>query len=356
MTIATSFWRPIFFIVSAFGASVFFEGQPNMWVLALVVLSLSLWLGWELWEAYSKNLWNRQGLLFGFIIGGWVWSGLSWFWSISPSMTSQFFWWTAGLPLAYLAMVLNPLSEKQWRVVLATLRVVGLLLVIYALWLWFKNGDTNFRATFINHNNLAALLNLLLFPVVAEFISPSRSGRQLLLRGAVIFILALGVALTIGRGAGLSLVGGVVVLLLVSRKYISTQRVALVGMLIVAAYISSHLLHQGETVVARIASLSSENIVGSAIPRLIIWEATWLMGAEHPWLGSGLGTFAHQYLEFQHPNDGARYFAHNDYLQSWQEGGVIRELLLLGRVGGLSKKFYCWLLGRGSMERNLYCG
>jgi hypothetical protein len=85
--------------------------------------------------------------------------------------------------------------------------------------------------------------------------------------------------------------------------------------------------------VARIASLSSENIVGSAIPRLIIWEATWLMGSENPWMGSGLGTFAHQYLEFQHPNDGLRYFAHNDYLQSWQEGGVIRVLLLLGMVG-----------------------
>lgn len=332
---------PTLLIGAAMAASVFFQGQPNMWVLSLTILLLSLWLAHGLWSAYGRRQPMPAGVLLWLVVGWWGWGGLSWFWSLSPSMTTLFFWWIAGMPLAYLAFTLHPLERVQWRGVLVGLRVVGVLLVGYALLLWIRDGDHSFQATFLNHNNLAALLNLLLFPLAAEFLRTETGRRQQLLQGGVIFILALGVALTLGRGAGLALVGGVAILLWTFRKDLARNRMAALAVLIVVAFSAAHLVHhEGIGVIGRFATLAPDQIVQSGVPRYIIWEATWLMGREHPWIGSGLGTFAQQFLQYQHPEDGLRHFAHSDYLQSWQETGVPGLLLLLSIVGWTAWRWF----------------
>lgn len=341
---------PTLLAVAAMGSSVLFQGQPNLWVLSLTTSLLSLWLAHGLWVAYSEQRLIPTGPLLWLVVGWWGWNGLSWFWSLSPSMTTLFFWWIAGMPLAYLALTLNPLTGGRWRGVLAGARTIGVLLVGYALLLWLRDGDRSFQATFLNHNNLAALLNLLLFPVAAEFLNPElRERRKLLLSGGLLFILALGVALTLGRGAGLALVGGAAVLLWTFRKALARNRMVTLAVLIVAAFSLSHLVHYGAGgVTSRFATLAPDQIVQSGVPRYIIWEATWLMGREHPWLGSGLGSFAQQFLQYQHPQDGLRHFAHSDYLQSWQETGVPGLLLLLGIVG-----WSAWRWFRAISERTI---
>ncbi len=309
-----------------------------MGVLTLTTLLLTVWVAHSLSVQYRNPQPLASGAISGWVISWWIWAGLSVLWSVTPAISQQFFWWIAGLPLAYLATYLNPISDGGWHRLLWWLRLLGVLLVGYGFALWMLNGDSNFRATFINHNNLAALLNLLLFPLAAEMLMPSKAENIAWKQGVVFLVLALGVALTLGRGAGLAMVGGLLLLSLLFVRMVSKRKIIQLLGLVMLAYLISFWVHQGGW--QRIESLALSSLGMSAQPRWIIWEATWQMGWENPWFGSGLGTFAQQFSQFQHPLDGRRYFVHNDYLQAWQEQGVPGLLLLLGITGWIVLRWW----------------
>lgn len=64
--------------------------------------------------------------------------------------------------------------------------------------------------------------------------------------------------------------------------------------------------------------------------RFVIWERTWRIITESPWLGKGLGVFGLVFPQYQNPLEGsAGFMAHNDYLQLWLEAGLPAVILLL---------------------------
>ena len=87
-----------------------------------------------------------------------------------------------------------------------------------------------------------------------------------------------------------------------------------------------------ETVIHRAATTFDKNDL-SINTRLLIWNNTLNMIKDHPWLGSGIGTFKLNYQSYQadylQENPGyIKYWikageAHNEYLQIWAELGII---------------------------------
>jgi O-antigen ligase len=101
-----------------------------------------------------------------------------------------------------------------------------------------------------------------------------------------------------------------------------------------------------EPVIARFETLGQQYAV-PADTRLAIWKDTLGLIEDHPWLGTGLGTFSIAYPSVQTAFAG-RFVshAHNDYLEFASELGIPGTLLLFGAV------FYLLLQSAGSFRRN----
>lgn len=79
--------------------------------------------------------------------------------------------------------------------------------------------------------------------------------------------------------------------------------------------------------------------------RLQLWHDTWLMIREQPWLGWGPLSYRWIYPHFWHHMDSYLdpQYAHNDYLHTWAEYGLVGLLLVVGAA----------LVGAGTMIRRL---
>ncbi|MBI3414390.1 MAG: O-antigen ligase family protein [Verrucomicrobia bacterium] len=78
----------------------------------------------------------------------------------------------------------------------------------------------------------------------------------------------------------------------------------------------------------------------SVSARFDYWHAAVQNTVNHPWLGSGPGTFQRPYAQLKAPGSEMARLAHNDYLEQFSDSGVIGGLsycawiiLLLGRLG-----------------------
>ncbi|TAN75455.1 MAG: hypothetical protein EPN14_08445, partial [Gallionella sp.] len=75
----------------------------------------------------------------------------------------------------------------------------------------------------------------------------------------------------------------------------------------------------------------------SESPRFLMWQSTIRMWLDAPWLGSGLGSWNYIYPMYRIPDETGTsgYYAHNDYLQLLQEGGIFTLLIFFGVLGWL---------------------
>ena len=95
------------------------------------------------------------------------------------------------------------------------------------------------------------------------------------------------------------------------------------------------------------------DLIQDAAPsRFLIWESTWQMILDHPWVGTGLGTFSMVIQLYQthlpdHLNIG---HAHNDYLELMAELGIPAALLLIGLAWGYWWKTAWGVRSAGAVE------
>lgn len=71
----------------------------------------------------------------------------------------------------------------------------------------------------------------------------------------------------------------------------------------------------------------------SVVARFDYWRAAVANTREHPWLGSGPGTFVTVYKQIKPPDAEMARLAHNDYLQQASDSGVLGGLLFLATIG-----------------------
>ena len=243
----------------------------------------------------------------------------------------------AGLPMMYLFATNTSAFAQIWQYLRAALFVMGVVLALWAIWQVINHiGYGYAQGPFRDRNLFAALMNLLWFPAAFVFLAGNNSRfhfKQLAI-GTGLFIISTGLFATTSRGG----IGAWLLLLpvLLWSAYCNNQprkRIAFIVLIAVSAYLFSAILLN-----ANIADRTFQlNQDPSTSARLFLWQSSIKMLMEHPFIGSGWGTFVNYYPAHPVPQEysTAGLFAHNDYLQLAMEGGIPALLLQIYILSGL---------------------
>lgn len=276
--------------------------------------------------------WASLTPLFWLLLGWLFWLPVTLVWSQSPGLSVPQAAVLLCLPLAWLAG-----RALHRRGLLSRLLEYGLPTLLGALILWgLWQGPNTFTAKpqgpFNDPNTYAAVLNLLVLPLLASYLATDlarqaswRRTGHLALLAATAFV----AFLTASRGASLALLLVLPFLFWPARKLPDFKRkLALLGGVVASTYLAAYLVSGGANVGQRLVNTVS----GGDPARLMLMKSAWLMIQDHPWLGTGLGTFRLLYPQYRYPGEAATAggWVHNDYLQFWQEAGLPMLLLLLG--------------------------
>lgn len=280
---------------------------------------------------------------------------LSLLWSSSPFISlKELALFLAG-PLLYFIVTNNINDEQQINYIINALLIIGSLFGIYGILqyngidfsFWTHNiGRQQVFGLFGNVNHFAEYLIVPLPLAVSLFFVRRNKFKKILL---LIAILTMGASLTVTitrssyLGFGVSLIFMFFLYLARQGKNFIKENKKIFFILLAIIILITFLfalpnpLNKPGTVISKIKGRTSvvQLTQGSSIKRRIaIWKFTALMIKNHPLLGSGLGTFKYNSLNYQ-----AKFFdqgenrhlysygfadkAHNEYLQLWAELGII---------------------------------
>lgn len=258
------------------------------------------------------------------LFGLWLYITLSLTWSTVPF--SSFITWLVFLSLPLCFFMFAMPDDSSALTTARTALTAGM--IILALWTCVQ-AFTSERPTWpmADPNNLASLLNLGLLPAIA--LAMARRQRRYILLAAVLFA---GVVATQSRGGFLCLGAAFVPLCIILRSDINADRKYFLKMMAGAVAIFAVMqLHAHAPLAKRLVALSVHE--PNVVSRLSIWKAAGRMIAQHPWSGTGFGTFYLYYPAFRLPaDDSSGSWAHNDPLQLWAETGPLAPLLLYGLI------------------------
>jgi hypothetical protein len=207
---------------------------------------------------------------------------------------------------------------------------------------------------FNNPNHLAAFLTAmsLLFASITLFGRASTANKLLL--GFLSLASAIGIALTVSRGALIGLVAGGVVLAILSALILWQTYPHLIGKVLAGVAVLALL---GGLVLYGVFSEQLNARFGGAAfdrgdPRPQIWAAAQAMSAAQPWVGAGARMFYEGCITYRTAESPSwmqdALFVHNDWLQMRTEYGWCGLVLLIILLGAhfLNGWFYLrWFVG-----------
>ena len=319
------------FVLGAFISSLFFNGiDIRFFSLAFILL-----LGWLFVIAirvYSNGYHSGNMLLPISILLFWLWLGLNILFSPVFYLTVVNFWWVGIFPLMFLAYSFTADKNEFWKHLFPALIIIVTALCVYALYQMYVLHMLP-RATFFNRNSLAALINLLLFPLLAILLNGDKKS-YIYTAVISVFLFTLVLGLINSRAALLAFIIGLVLLMILTYRQVEKKRLLLLGAVIVTAFITTQLLFEfapritGTGTTDRLLTLQDTQSAGHS--RFVIWQPAWELFLKHRGTGIGLGTYFLAIPPFLHPDDhSAGFYVHNDYLQIALETGIPGLLLLV---------------------------
>jgi O-antigen ligase len=309
------------FVVSALAVTLI---APLSALAALLLVPLALAGAWQQRLSGGPLAWLMLGWLTGLPV--------SLLTALSPGLALPQAAVLLCLPLAWLAGTLLDSRNRLDRLLTPTLPVVLAILLIWGL----LQGPNTFtlkpQGPFNDPNTYAAALNLLALPLLAHYLAgdPAHAPRglrtgHLALLAAVAFV----AFLVSSRGATLALLLVTPPLFWLARKQPDiVRKLALLASVTLVSYFAAQYVSGGTSVAQRLA-----DTVASGDPsRIMLMRSAWLMIQDHPWVGSGLGSFRLLYPQYRFETESttAGGWVHNDYLQLWLEGGLPLFLLVAG--------------------------
>lgn len=238
-------------------------------------------------------------------------------------------------------------SARQWH---GAWNVLGLATTIYSFLLallailqffsahgliyWRVKTDGWVFGPYVNHNDYAGLMEMLIPVSLMYIFSRRRSGGASSLLGFMALFPVASVLLSGSRGGCIALLVEFIILaaVLMGRRAREERRryamAALLGILLVSAL--AVWLGSGKiaTRLATIAGLAHSPQVTLG-QRLTVSHDALGMLRNHLWLGTGVGSFGVVYPQYQSfATDAVFYHAHNDYMEALAESGVFGGLLI----------------------------
>lgn len=335
--------------ICALMPALLFKG-PNLEFFAITQIVLVMWLGTIVLRSYDTGLHIPRSSLTLSLTLFWLWLALSLFWSTAAAVSVVNFWWIGSLALVFWLYTLTPDRDAVWRHAAMILLVLGLVAALMAVYQVQIYGEQA-RSVFETRNTHAAFLNIIVLPASAHLLL--LAGRreipryQVVILGVVIYFLLLSIFMAASRGATLSLIIGMVLLLMLTRSHVHHKGMILLLLLIGGAFLSTRIMSGTGGISGELAERLPHLVQDTG--RRVIWESSWNLLQDSPWYGIGLGLFYLAFPPYRSPTDNSGgFFAHNDYLQIWIEAGWPGLLLLLFLLISV-----LWLFVRAMRKRNL---
>jgi O-antigen ligase len=260
-----------------------------------------------------------------------IWAAVSAAWAMNPALTLGSLRTLLSLYLLYLVAVSIKPSRKEFYWV-CLLVVVGGIVAASAGYLYGVEESARgaaARGRLVigeqggNPNSLGGVLILPLALAVGGFVALRKPIQKFLAMGAL-GIVGLGVYITMSRGALLAI--ALAMLTFVCRNRVRWQVLVPVALLVVVA------IALPDVFFARAAKvLSGEDTTGAS--RTQIWSAGWAALEHVGILGAGFSNYTeiYRFADGYSPGVWAKG-AHNSYLETWVELGIIGLVLMLAAV------------------------
>jgi len=281
--------------------------------------------------------------------------------------------WSLILLLNYLTiyyLVIHTIRTRtQFRQLIYLVIGVAIFLSIFGIFKrfgsnpfpWWEYSDLKYSADFLsatygNHNHLAGYMEMAIPLLLGLFLIGFRGGKLLLIV-FLTFLMLTALILSLSRGGWIgSLIGLVfMALALVTDRHFRNKRLiaALTGGFVAVAFI----VLASTPVVERIRTLEQKKEIPNLSARVTVWKGVVEMIQDHPLLGTGPGTFAAVFTQYQPPGFACRYFmAHNDYLHITSETGLPIIAIVVWMIISLYRKGFKNLKNPSRLVRGITVG
>ncbi len=227
-------------------------------------------------------------------------------------------------------------TRSHLRQVMYIVMGMGIFLSVYGM---FKQGGMNpfpwweysdigqdirrLSATYGNPDHLSGYLEMAV-PLCLGFMMTGIKDGKLMMLVFIIILMFTALILTLSRGGWMGMLCALYLigLVLINQGQVRHRKI-LVSLLTVFLPLTVLIL-SGADVAERLRSFEQGTEMSSFDARISAWKGTLNMIADYPLSGSGPGTYAFVFTQYQPPGLGAYYnMAHNDYLHFLAETGLI---------------------------------
>jgi O-antigen ligase len=178
-------------------------------------------------------------------------------------------------------------------------------------------------STYVNPDHFAGYLEMLIPLIVGLLITGYLDDK---LFPAIFFalILALSFIMTFSRGGWISLAFGIIFLgiCLAFDKNVNKKR--LIGVFGICFILTMIFILVSPSLTERLLTLFQVEYITNLRDRMITWKGIYQVISDHPFIGTGPGTFSIIFFQYQPSGTGGAYYytAHNDYLHFISEIGI----------------------------------
>ncbi len=203
---------------------------------------------------------------------------------------------------------------------------------------WFHDASYGTPVgPFVYHNHFGGCMDLLLPPAIAFALEDNGHHCTWADRARRGLLPALGLAavvLSLSRGAILAIsLEAALALILFWRQFTATRNARIATIVVSLALLGFMLLGNARGMVARFHHLA-HNKINHFTLRIKVAQSAWAIFRQHPWLGTGFGTFAVEYPRYKYWDNNQRVLdAHDDYIQALSETGLAGAFCVLSFAG-----------------------
>lgn len=301
--------------------------------------------------------------------------------SFNPHATRSVLLQLAGLVVYFAAALAFIDSPRRLRLVARLVIIFGFLLAVYGLMQHFINPSTIFWVRepkqaepfgpYVNRHHFAGYMELTLAMPLGLLFAGAVERERMLLYAFATAMMAIALVMTNSRGGMLSMVCEIMFLAIVAatamrrkrrgdgedkgtRVRAAALRVGL-GLAMIVAVFFGVLYFGGENAISRL--LGTVNSADPTTGRAHFWSGTIEIIKDYPVLGTGLGSFGAVYPRYDTAGGTYRLEqAHNDYLQTLSDAGVVGGLIALAFVIALFRMALKRMQSHDKMRRGIALG